>query len=106
MSDCVRQSLVLLEVIAKTKKPALVIKQAINKGGDTLVNAITEIVHNILFGRIRLSNTDKQKLTKVKPILRKLANKEIVGRKRICIRNPDIVQATVRIALPTIKILQ
>ena len=106
VSDCVRESFLLLELIAHTKKPAVVV-QVLQKGGDILTNAITEIVHNILFGRIGLTDKHKGRLAQVKPILRKLANKDISVRTRTAIskRTPGIIQSVIRIALPTVKIL-
>ena len=105
-SDCVRESILLLELL-KNCKNKTVFDEIIKKGGVTLLNCLTEIAHNILFGNIPISNKEKERIKSKKIVIRKLGDvhKSTIIKKKICIKNPELVKFLVVKSLPIIQAL-
>ena len=97
----IRKNLHTLHVL-KNASPAL-IKGLICKADKDLVGAICECAHNILNGNIKLTKSQRRKLTKHKSGLRALVDKRVShGRKRKVIQKGGFLGSLLSAALPVI----
>ena len=73
MSVCTDQTLTLLKLISKSKKPKLILK----KCSSSVIKTLCECAINVLRGNIPLTKSQKNRLSTHKRSLRKLSNKKI-----------------------------
>ena len=106
MSECVAKSIILLELIAKAKRPEIV-TGVIKKGGEVLAKCLTEIAYNLLYGNIPIGKAESAALRPYKKVVRQFADKKIsTSRKiRLLSAHAKLVRGIVKLALPVVKVL-
>lgn len=80
MSNRLKKHSPVLYYLAKCKQPAA--NSIIQKAEPELIDCVSDICHNILKGNAKLSTTQKQKLSKYKQQIRKIANKTTTRRQK------------------------
>jgi hypothetical protein len=82
-------------------------KAIINSSDKELLNAISEIILNVLNGTVTLSNCSKRKLQKHKTKLRRLADKRVTttAKRRSIVQRGGFLLPLLGAVLPTIAIL-
>ena len=71
MTKRVKKHIPTLHLLSKCDKHTA--RSVINSAKPELVGCISDICHNVLQGRVQLSKNDKQKLSKYKNHIRKIA---------------------------------
>ena len=104
--DNIREHESFLQTIIATKRKkaaTLLVKKAKPKQLD----AVCEIILNILRGTVPLTDNDKKKAAKHKSVLRKLAKRCLkkLPRKRIFIKYFTIIRQILSVALPLIGVV-
>lgn len=87
MSPCTEQTLALLKLISKSKRPKLYIK----KCTKSEIKTLCECVLNVIRGNVSLTKSQKNHLSQHKQSLRKLADRKIplYKKKKILIQNGE-----------------
>ncbi len=96
-------------ILAKLAKTRSIRKREsiLNKAPDAVVDLISEIIHNLLKGNLKVKNSVFTRLKKQKHLLRRLGSKRtsVKSRKRHIIQNGGFVGGLLAAALPILSSL-
>lgn len=105
MSSVVKAQSAFLELLAtSSKQQATALIKSMNKDQ---IKTICELLINVRYGNIPLTNKDKKKLSRKRNIIRELTSKTTTQkvRKQVIEREANLVIVIIKVILPHIKSL-